>query len=171
MNLYLIRHAEAVALGGAIIRDADRPLTERGIEDSRYVGKALGRLDPGITIVLTSPLRRARQTAENIAAALKGHVVPRATERLAPGFRAKALLEELRTVGDAPAVVMIGHQPDLSMAIGHLIDGQSHVSIAMPPGSVARIRMSGASQSAEAHLQWLLTPELLRSVVLQGNLP
>jgi phosphohistidine phosphatase len=167
MNLYLIRHAEAVALGGSIIRDADRPLTERGIEDSRNVGKALGRLDPGITIVLTSPLRRARQTAENIAAVLKGHVVPRVTERLAPGFRVKALLEELRTVGQASGVVMIGHQPDLSMTIGNLIDGQSHTSIAMPPGSVARIRMSGAGPPAEAHLQWLLTPELLKSLFLQ----
>lgn len=167
MNLYLIRHAEAVALGGAIIRDSDRPLTERGIEDSKVVGKALARLDPAITIVLTSPLRRARQTAENIAATFKGHLVPRASERLAPGLRAKALLEELRTVGQASGVVVIGHQPDLSMAIGQLIDGQSHVSVAMPPGSVARIKMSGTGPPAEAHLQWLLTPELLRALILQ----
>jgi phosphohistidine phosphatase len=166
MNLYLIRHAEAVALGGAIVRDADRPLTERGVADAKQLGKALALLDPGITSVLTSPLRRARQTAENIVPALKGHITPRVTERLAPGFRVKALLDELRTIGSASGVAVIGHQPDLSMAIGHLIGGQSHTSIAIPPGAVARVRMSGVGLPAEAHLQWLLTPDLIRTLDL-----
>jgi len=167
MNLYLVRHAEAAALGGTIHRDADRPLTKRGAEDSKLVGRVLAHLDPGVTIILTSPLRRARQTGENIATAFNGHVAPRATESLAPGFRVRALLEELRAVGHPSGLVMVGHQPDLSMAIGHLIDGQAHVAVGMPPGAVALIRMSGGGPAAEVHLQWLLTPEILRSLVLQ----
>jgi phosphohistidine phosphatase len=104
--VYLCRHAEA-APGDP---DALRPLTEAGAEQAVQLGELLAHKHPPPAIVVTSPLLRARQTAEAIAIATGTKV--RADDRLAPGASVEALrglLEEL----DGP-VATVGHQPDCS---------------------------------------------------------
>src|SRR5262249_29784833 len=67
MDLYLIRHAEAVALGEqGIADDADRPLTEAGVKEARALGRELRRRGMTLDKLVTSPLLRAKQTADGI---------------------------------------------------------------------------------------------------------
>ena len=104
MRLYLIRHAEA-APGDP---DDLRPLTPTGREVARGLGQELA--GEGIEVVLSSPLLRARETAELVAAGCGAPT--EADERLAPGAR----LDDLRAavVGRGEAVAVVGHQPDCS---------------------------------------------------------
>jgi phosphohistidine phosphatase len=97
MRLFLIRHAKADP------GDPDelRPLTGEGREQARELGDRLSRHPTPPTIVLTSPLLRARQTAE-----------PRVERRLAPGASVAALRAALSGL-DGP-VAAVGHQPDCS---------------------------------------------------------
>ncbi|HST26430.1 MAG TPA: phosphohistidine phosphatase SixA [Gaiellaceae bacterium] len=104
MRLYLVRHADA-APGEP---DDLRPLTAHGRQQARDLGARLAAEVDGGATVLTSPLLRARETADEIARALG--TTPVADERLAPGATAETVQDALAEQ-DADAVV-VGHQPD-----------------------------------------------------------
>jgi len=69
MKLYLVRHADALPVGGKIDRDAERPLSQTGLQEAALAGQALALLEPALDAVLVSPLLRARQTGERLSAA------------------------------------------------------------------------------------------------------
>jgi phosphohistidine phosphatase len=166
MNLYVVRHGEAVALGGAVRHDGERSLTERGREDARRVGEFLAKLEPSLRFILSSPMVRARQSAEAVAQAFSPPVPIQETEHLAPGFKPDALRREIRSIDPEESIAMIGHQPDLSQFIISVIEGESGASIALAAGGVAKLHFVGGALS-EATLEWLLTPEVLRQFTLQ----
>jgi phosphohistidine phosphatase len=104
MRLIVVRHAEA-APGDP---DELRPLTAAGQEAARALGERLA--GERIDVILTSPLLRARETAEAIA---RGSQAPvEIDERLAPGATAAATREAV--AGRGETVVTVGHQPDCS---------------------------------------------------------
>lgn len=114
MRLYLCRHAQAAA-GEP---DQLRRLTPAGVEQARSLGTSLAASEPPLALVLSSPLLRARQTAEGISDAAGCPVL--VDDRLAPGATAEGLLA---AVGDAAeslgeqadgSVAAVGHQPDCS---------------------------------------------------------
>jgi phosphohistidine phosphatase len=166
MILYLVRHAEALPVGGAIQRDVDRQLSPRGEEDAALMGKALAALDRGCGLILTSPLVRAVRTGEIFRNSFPTPLRARTSENLAPGFRYKALLEELSSEQSVPAVIAIGHQPDLGHFISFLIADATHTVVAMPACAVARIAFGSDDLREGATLQWLLTPEIIRATQL-----
>jgi phosphohistidine phosphatase len=106
MRVHLCRHAEA-APGEP---DALRTLTPSGVEQAETLAARLWSSGAAPTVVLTSPLLRARQTAEAIGRALGVPVL--ADTRLAPGATAAGLAEAL--VGLTGPVATVGHQPDCS---------------------------------------------------------
>lgn len=106
MHVHLCRHAEA-APGEP---DALRTLTPSGVEQAHALGARLRSSGAPPTVVLTSPLLRARQTAEAIGRELGVPVL--ADTRLAPGATAASLAEAL--VGLTGPVATVGHQPDCS---------------------------------------------------------
>jgi phosphohistidine phosphatase len=104
VRLFVVRHAEA-APGDP---DDLRPLTERGRADARALGERLAGEE--ITGVLSSPLLRARETAEAIGRAAGASVA--ADERLAPGASTAGVRAAASALGGT--VVVVGHQPDCS---------------------------------------------------------
>ena len=106
MRVYLCRHAQA-APGEP---DELRELTPEGVEQARALGIQLAELDEPPRLVLTSPLVRARQTAEAIARAVR--VEAQVEEALAPGATAAGLAEAL--AGLQGPIATVGHQPDCS---------------------------------------------------------
>ena len=106
MLVFLVRHGHADA------GDPDdlRELSERGRAEAEDAGERLTTQASPPTLVLTSPLVRARQTAERIADAVGVEV--RADERLRPGATAAELRSAL--AGEHGPVAVVGHQPDCS---------------------------------------------------------
>ena len=168
MNLYLARHSEALATGGSVVRDADRPLSVRGEEDAALMGRLLARICPTLEMVITSPLLRAVRTGEIMGNEISSHPIFSASNHLAPGFRHKALYEELVMLSGDGNVLAVGHQPDLSAFIAYLISGSSAASVAMPPGAVARLTVRAGKTRPDASLEWLLTPELAKIMIVTG---
>jgi|WetSurMetagenome_2_1015567.scaffolds.fasta_scaffold23447_5 phosphohistidine phosphatase len=160
MHLYLIRHADAQPVGGTVRTDADRPLSARGEEDALALGRVLAATDPGIRLILTSPLERAVQTGARIAAAMPVPPERRITDHLAPGLRSRALTEELLALGSDARVVLVGHQPDMSTLLARLVGDGPRGAIAFVPGTVAFVTATPLGQQMEAQLRWLLTPQL-----------
>lgn len=129
MLLFLVRHAHAES-GKP---DETRPLSERGREEARSLADSLAaHVEPPV-LVLTSPLLRARETADEVARATAAEL--RVDERLAPG----ATLETLREAigGETRPVVAVCHQPDCSQ-IALAIAGDDP---GFAPGGVAELTL------------------------------
>jgi phosphohistidine phosphatase len=115
VRLFIVRHARAA--GGEA--DEARPLTGEGREQARDLGKRFAADGILPDAILTSPLLRARETAEEIGQAVG--VEPEADDRLAPGADADAVREA--TAGRGDVVVMVGHQPDCGRIAAELSGG------------------------------------------------
>jgi phosphohistidine phosphatase len=137
MLLFLVRHAHAEK------GDPDdlRQLSERGRDEARGVARQLAEHDTPPTLVLTSPLLRARQTAEPIAQAADAEL--RVDERIAPGLTPDLLLT---TLGDERGpVAVVGHQPDFSEIAFELTGSDP----GFPTGGVAEIVVErGSAQTS-----------------------
>lgn len=126
MQVFLIRHAEAVAETTALA-DPHRHLTADGRQQARALGDRLRWHDCLPTHIWSSPLVRAVQTAELIAANLHTAVAIDVIAGLVPDAPPGALLDALRALGGEAIVVMVGHEPVLS-ALGALLIGQPALS-------------------------------------------
>jgi phosphohistidine phosphatase len=134
--LWLLRHGDA-AEGSP---DAERPLTEKGERQARDTGKALARLGVKLDACLTSPKVRAADTARLVCEALG--IEPRHEPKLAGGpFDAEALAAGL---GDN--VLLVGHDPDFSMAVHALT------------GAQVRMKKGGLAGVEKGELMVLLRP-------------
>ena len=96
MNCYFLRHGIAVEPDEWTGRDFDRPLTDDGIERMKFEARAIAALSLQLDVIVTSPLLRARQTAEIVADRLKLRDELVEDERLANGFDARRLSESSR---------------------------------------------------------------------------
>ncbi|HXG10102.1 MAG TPA: phosphohistidine phosphatase SixA [Gemmataceae bacterium] len=162
MDLYLIRHAEAKPLGAdGITRDEDRPLTEAGEAQARELAAGLQRHGVHLGLLLTSPLLRARQTAEAI---LRQWSLPapelRVCAELAPGVKPKKLARLLRILS-ADGVGLVGHMPDLARHTAWLIGGKK-AQIDLAKAGAAHLVCPDFPRKGSCTLIWLVTPELLR---------
>ncbi len=157
MKVYFLRHGIARERDEWKGTDAERPLTSDGVRKARSISEALAHLDLGLDAIITSPLARAKQTAEIVADGLGLKAKLTEDKRLASGFDEDRLHEMLLERADANAVMLVGHEPDLSVTIGALIGGGS---IVMKKGGLALVELPDA-QSRRGELQWLLTPKSL----------
>jgi phosphohistidine phosphatase len=157
MDVYLIRHADAVQLenaGGT--DDFDRPLSDLGRAQSQKLAQSLPGRGVKIERLFVSPLIRAKQTADPLIAGwgLPSDAVIECDE-LAPEGRFRKLARRINK-HSAAAVGLVGHRPDLNEFAAWLI-GSKKVQIAMDKGGVALIRIDGDKLDKGAgELIWLL---------------
>jgi phosphohistidine phosphatase len=161
MRLLIIRHAIAVPRGTPGIPDADRPLTPEGEKKFQRAARGLARLLDRPDALLTSPLRRALQTAE-IAAAAFGQIRPRETPALAGGS-----FEDLaRALAEHPAkatIAVVGHEPHLSALLARLLGTQKDERLTFRKGGAALLDLPGGPAEG-GHLVFYLPPKILRAL-------
>ena len=157
MEIYFLRHGDAGTAEGWKGSDAERPLSKEGTARMEREAAAMAHLNPVLDAILTSPLVRARQTAEIVAKKLRRMRALVLDERLAPGFgpaELKGILEERR---DSRGLMVVGHEPDFSRVISACIGGGA---IECKKGSLIRVDMDDIS-SLSGFLAWLLPPRVL----------
>src|SRR5262245_38074854 len=160
MDVYLIRHADAVQLehaGG--MDDFDRPLTDLGQSQAQHLAEALPARGAKIERLFVSPLVRAKQTADSLIAAwgLNGDSVIECDE-LAPEGRASKLARRIQKHA-AATVGLVGHSPDLNEFASWLI-GSKKAQIGLNKAGVALIRIDGEEvDKGTGELIWLMLPE------------
>jgi phosphohistidine phosphatase len=162
MRIILFRH------GPAGKRDAERwpddgqrPLTARGTERSTLAARGLVRLEPGITSVLTSPLARAKQTAELLAEAIGSGVRIEFLDGLAPGQSPRAVLQRLARFDAAESAVLVGHEPDLGQLAGLLLF-EAPATLPLKKAGACAIGFEERARPGRGTLEWLVPPRILR---------
>lgn len=155
MLLYVIRHAEAVD-PAECATDEERPLTKKGHAQAKRLAAMLHQQDVRLSVVLSSPLVRAWETAEGVIAGLKPKPSLVECAVLAPGGDSSELAAWLeRQPGDT---ALVGHNPDLEQHIAWLI-GSRKAQVAMAKAAVACLDCDRPFGKGCATLRWLVTPD------------
>ena len=155
MKCYLLRHGLAADPERWEGSDAERPLTREGKARMVREAKTIAALSLKIDAIVSSPLLRARQTAEIVGAQLGMAVV--ADARLGIGFDLRALCGILADRRDADAILLVGHEPGMSLTIGEAIGGGR---VVLKKGGLACLDI-GDVERGRGELLWLVPPKIL----------
>jgi phosphohistidine phosphatase len=167
MKVLLIRHGKAeernLISSLSPKKDASRALTETGRRDMRKAAKGLRKLAPDIDVLATSPLLRARETAEIVA---KVFGVSDVAEQplLAPGADSSALLEWLQQRPADATVALVGHEPDLGLLTARFLVGKEADLVVFKKGACALVEFDAGPIAGRGKLSWLLQPGQLRKL-------
>lgn len=160
MRIFLVRHAEAQPLD-TVENDEDRALTPEGAEKTRKACRGLRRMDLFPNRILSSPLKRALQTADIIKTELGfvGDTEP--VEELAPGADPEDIIAFLETL-HIEQILLVGHQPLLGQIVNHLITMGRDGQIGIKKGGLARVDVENWKNEPPGKLRWLLSAKHLR---------
>jgi phosphohistidine phosphatase len=152
--LYFLRHGRAG--DQRAVDDDTRELTGEGVLALRGAVPLWRRLNLRPDLVLSSPLVRARQTAELFCAGLQAPA-PVVDQTLAPGADWGAFARAMARTPEARRVLFVGHEPDLSSTVALLTGG---ASVRLRPGGLACVEFPGVPEPGAGEIAWLLDPDL-----------
>ncbi|MBI2072814.1 MAG: histidine phosphatase family protein [Gemmatimonadetes bacterium] len=166
MELLVIRHGiaedrDAFAASGK--DDALRPLTDEGRRKLRQVARGLTILVPALDVLASSPLVRARQTADLVAKAYSGLSVTDIIS-LEPDQPPDAFAEWARGQSRRGAVAAVGHEPLLGRIVSLLLAGRGQSFIELKKGGACLVGFPDRVEPGAGVLRWLLTPGQLRGL-------
>lgn len=162
LELYLIRHGIAAQRGDEYPDDSKRPLTSRGIARLKKQAKALEDLGIAFDLIITSPLVRARQTADVIAESFKTKPPVATSDSLAPAGTPASVIQELSKHARKARVALVGHEPNIGELAARLIGARTPLEF--KKGAVCRIDFEVLPPKGVGHLRWLVTPRMLRAI-------
>lgn len=160
MKLFLVRHGIAVdGLSGEIRTDAQRPLTDEGIEETELVAKGIKRMGTKLDLLVSSPLVRAKQTAKIFQDVFKMDSEIEICDALAPGVDANQVFRFLKGK-KAESIALFGHEPDMGELAATLLGGD--VYIPFKKAGVCRIDVFDIPPTSPGILKWFLPPKISR---------
>jgi phosphohistidine phosphatase len=161
MIVYFLRHASA---GESVLnpkKDEKRALDKDGIEQCGYIGRALTAIDTQVDVIISSPLKRATQTASLVGNEMGYEGKLQIDPGLKPGATFADFRRLLEKYANQESIMVVGHNPNLSQFLGTAIsESGCEASIDLKKGAVARVEMRRNSGT----LQWCLTPKTLRNL-------
>jgi phosphohistidine phosphatase len=161
MFIYFLRHASAGQSLSNAKRDEKRGLDKEGIQQCGYIGRALAALGEQVDVILSSPLKRATQTA-----ALVGNEMGYEGKLLIePALRPSAAFPEFHKILEKYArqesILLVGHNPNLREFLGRVIsDSGCEAAIELKKGAVAKVELGRNTGS----LIWCITPRMVRAL-------
>jgi len=164
MNIHLLRHGIAAPLGQENnFRDEQRALTADGIEKMRQAAQGLKRLQIEFDLIVSSPLVRARQTAEIVAEALKFRQPLDEWDELVAGGAVDAVLRRLHDFRECNSMLLVGHQPSIGCVASYLVFGDARVSLPFKKGALFCVQTNDPPPFA-GELLWTLPSRMLRQI-------
>src|ERR1700761_2606906 len=164
MNLYIMRHADAGVARENPLLDAKRGLIKEGKQQCMLMAGVLTGLKAQIDVIIASPLKRAKQTAQFVATEMGFDQPILTSEALAPAADYAAFQQLIAEHSAREGVLVVGHNPHLHQAIARLVSGNGNGhpvgggSIRLRKGAMVRIDLA----RRPAQLQWLIDPRPAR---------
>ena len=160
MILYLMRHANAGLFRGNPALDAKRALVKEGKEQCMLMARMLSALKVQVDVIVSSPLKRALQTAQFVGTELGYDGKVEISPALAPNATFAAFQDMLVKYSGREGMLAVGHNPILFQFLGRLITGNGGAAIRMRKGSIARVDLD----HHPPRLQWLIDPRTARAI-------
>jgi len=162
MDLLVLRHGEA-GRRSPLPSDSKRSLTAEGQQEIVDLSNGLKSLDVKFDHILTSPLLRAKNTAEIVAKSLKFKGKIEEIDALKPEGNKLEFYSILSKLKQDSMILVVGHEPYLSTMISEAIS-QSDCRINLKKAGLARIRVLSTTPKIKGELRWLLTPKHLKKI-------
>ncbi|HSY11015.1 MAG TPA: phosphohistidine phosphatase SixA [Verrucomicrobiae bacterium] len=160
MQIFFLRHANAGEPKLNPAKDEKRPLDKLGIEQSHDVGRALAALNITVDVILSSPLKRAMQTASVVANEIDHEEKVLTDNALRPGATYEQFQDLLRRYSRKDAIMVVGHNPTMTEFLSKMV-GAAPGTLEMKKGAIARVEKEGRRAAV---LKWCMPPKLVRSV-------
>jgi phosphohistidine phosphatase len=162
MKVYLLRHGLAGEhIDGNPVADHKRALTSEGKAEVKSVAFGLKKIGVRPQLIVTSPLTRAKQTAQ-ITAEVFGYAEEdiEITDRLSPGVDAHKLFKYLQDFEKANEIILVGHEPDMAGLVSAMLWAGSDFEIAFKKAGICRIDLASMPPTSPGVLRWFLTPKI-----------
>ncbi len=155
-SILLVRHGLAADRADSA-DDAQRPLTEEGVRKTARAGRGFARL-ASPELLLTSPLLRARQTAELFAQAIEPTPKVRALAELAgiADFAAVLRAVNRQKASADGTVALVGHEPDMGRLVSYLLAGHTRLRVRFKKAAACRIDVDRQASAGRGELVWLI---------------
>ena len=165
-TLYVLRHGIAVNRGDAIYPlDSDRPLTPKGVKKIRRIATGMRRLNVDFDVILTSPYRRALETAFFVGREYVMGEAIQSTSALKPEVLPEEAIRLLQNrYASCRNLLLIGHEPQLSALISTLTSGSAGARPVLKKGGLCKLQVDKLEVGKCANLLWLLTPKQLSNI-------
>lgn len=160
MNIFVLRHGDANT-GTKISDDFRRPISDVGVKESEAVARMLTVFEIKFDRVFSSPLKRARQTAEIATKSQKIRIME--INELKPEGNIEQILKILSEQKENSTILMVGHNPLLTDLICNII-GCAQSSVSLKTGGIAKIKITSLRPKLSGNLEWLLTPKIIRKI-------
>ena len=160
MNLYLMRHADAGLPRGNPTLDAKRGLVKDGKDQCILMAALLSAFKVQVDVILSSPLKRAMQTAQLVGTELGYDGKVEISAALNPEAGYIDFMKLIAKYSDREGVLAVGHNPSLFQFLGKLVTGNGGANLRVRKGSVARIDLD----RHPPQLQWLIDPRMARAI-------
>ena len=160
MNIYVLRHASAGTSRGNPLLDVKRPLDKEGKQQCILIGSYLNALNVQFDLIVSSPLKRALQTASLVGTEVAYDAKIQVSEALAPGATVAAFQELVAGLARYENVLIVGHNPNLPQFLGSLIVSPGRANVRLRKGAIARVDCT----RRPGILSWLVDPRILRGV-------
>lgn len=172
-TILILRHAKS-DWGNPGLVDFDRPLAKRGLNDAPRIGDLLAQFEAVPDLILASPARRAKQTAELVAEAC-GYKKSIRWEESFYGASSDDLIDTLRSLPDrVERVMLVGHNPTMEETVAALLAGDEAdgwgvgLSIRMPTAALVCLDVDlvdwAMLEPGEATLRWFVIPKLIKAI-------
>jgi phosphohistidine phosphatase len=160
MILYLMRHANAGAVRENPLLDAKRGLIKEGKEQCMLMARVLNALKAPIDGIISSPLKRALQTAQLVGTELGYEAKIEISPALGLNGNYSDFQNLLAKYTDREGILVVGHNPSIFQFLGRLVTGNGGAAIRMRKASIARVDMS----HHPPRLQLLIDPRTARGI-------
>ncbi len=166
MNLYILRHANAGTPRANPTLDAKRPLDKEGKQQCILIATCLNALNVHFDVIVSSPLKRAMQTASLVGMEIGYESKLVITEALSPEGSVADFQKLVSELSKNENVLIVGHNPNLQHFLSSLLSTASlnghrpESSIRLRKGALAKVDCA----RRPATLNWLLDPRMLRTI-------
>jgi phosphohistidine phosphatase len=163
MNLYLLRHASAGTRRVNPLVDAKRPLDKEGKKQCLLLGNALVAMGVQFDLIISSPLKRALQTASLVGTETGYEQTIQLSDAIAPSATFASFQRMIEGYLERDNILIVGHDPNISAFAGRLIaasDASRPPAIRMRKGSIAKFNLD----HGRVNLQWLLDPRTVKTL-------
>ncbi len=158
MVLYFFRHGSAGESHSNAHADQHRTLDKEGVRQSELMGRVLAALDEKVDVIVSSPLKRARQSAKLVAQEIGFRQRVQISSALLPHASYQAFLRLLARFKEQEKLLVVGHSARLSEFLGTLISPPGpRAQVSLRKGGIAKVRWGRKG----AKLQWSIHPSLL----------
>ena len=165
MTLYFLRHAIALDRTEWHQKDSDRPLTSEGVRKMRKNARGMKQMGLSFDWILTSPYRRAYDTAQVVAETFKARKKLRILKSLASDGSPERLVRHLALdylTGED--LLLVGHEPYLSQLVSVLVGAKGRLDLDLKKGGLCKLTAAALTYGRCATLEWWIPPKVLRQL-------